>query len=63
MEMWRRFEKSLHDRLAAFAQGMREKATTNAGAEREGLLRRTRQAETFLHLQDWANSPGLQAPR
>jgi hypothetical protein len=33
-----------------------------AGAEREDLLRRARQADTASHIDDWANSAGLQAP-
>ena len=30
---------------------------------RELLLRRARQAETASHINEWLNSPGLQAPR
>ena len=62
----RRFklETPLQDRLAMFAEEMREKAANLApGPERDDLLRRARQADTASHLEDWANSPGLQPPK
>jgi hypothetical protein len=62
----RRFRQqaSLKDRLALFAKDMREKAANLApSAARDDLLRRARQADTALHLDDWANSPGLQPPK
>jgi hypothetical protein len=31
--------------------------------ERDDVLRKARQADTAAHLDDWANSPGLQAPK
>lgn len=63
MRKRRRQPLSLKDRLAAFADEMREKAEQlNPGAERDDLLRRARQADTALHLDEWANSPGLQPP-
>jgi hypothetical protein len=33
-----------------------------SGSERDQLLRRARQAETALHINDWLSSPGLQTP-
>jgi hypothetical protein len=33
------------------------------GAERDTLLKNTSQADTAAHLDEWANSPGLQPPR
>jgi hypothetical protein len=33
-----------------------------SGSERDQLLRRARQAETALHINDWLSSPGLKAP-
>jgi hypothetical protein len=54
---------SLKDRLASFAHEMREKAFRLSGAEQEALLKRARLADTASHLNDWANSPGLQPPR
>ena len=31
--------------------------------EREGLLKKASQAETAAHIDEWANSPGLQPPK
>jgi hypothetical protein len=54
----------LHDRLVSFAATVREKASRlPPGAEKEELLRKARQADTATHLNEWANSPGLQAPK
>jgi hypothetical protein len=55
---------SLKERLAAFAQDVREKADLMpAGRERDDLLQRASRAETASHLDDWVNSPGLKAPK
>jgi hypothetical protein len=62
----RRFKQkiSLQDRLAAFAKDVREKASLlPPGIEKDDLLRRARQADTASHLNEWANSPGLQPPK
>ncbi len=62
----RRFKQtdSLKDRLATFAQEMRDKAAiATPGPERDDLLRRARQADAALHAEEWANSPGLQPPK
>jgi hypothetical protein len=62
----RRFnqETPLQDRIAMFANELREKAANLApGPQRDDLLRRARQADTAQHLDDWANSPGLQPPK
>jgi hypothetical protein len=32
------------------------------GPEREALIKKARQADTASHLDEWANSPGLQPP-
>jgi hypothetical protein len=32
------------------------------GSERDQILRKARQAETALHVNDWLSSPGLRAP-
>ena len=61
----RRFHqtRSLTDRLAAWAEEVREQAAKlPAGPERDALLKKLRQADTAAHLEDWANSPGLQPP-
>jgi hypothetical protein len=55
---------SLQDRLAAWAAQVRERANTlKPGPEKEALLKKARQAETAAHLDEWANSPGLQPPK
>jgi len=61
----RRFRqtKSLQDRLAAWTEEVREQAAKlPPGPERDALLKKLRQADTASHLDDWANSPGLQPP-
>jgi hypothetical protein len=62
----RRFKQnlSLHDRLATWAKEVREQAEVlPPGPEREALLKRASQADTACHLDDWANSRGLQPPK
>jgi hypothetical protein len=62
----RRFNQqlSLQDRLSAWAKAVRKQADKlRPCPERDMLLRKARQAETASHLQDWANSPGLQSPK
>jgi hypothetical protein len=55
--------QSFHDRLASFAQRVREKAAVMpSGPQKENLLNRARQADTASHLDEWVNSPGLQPP-
>ena len=61
----RRFKQStpLKDRLAAWAEDVREQAEQlPPGPERDALLKKLSQAETASHLDDWAASPGLQPP-
>jgi hypothetical protein len=61
----RRFKQdtSLKDRLAAWADQVREEAEQlPPGPERDAMLKKARQADTASHMEDWANSPGLQAP-
>jgi hypothetical protein len=54
---------SLQDRLAAFAKDARDTAASlPAGAEKNDLLKRAHQADTALHIEEWASSPGLQSP-
>jgi hypothetical protein len=62
----RRFKQMepLQDRLASFAKNIREKASLlPQGPEKDKLLRKARRADTASHLDDWANSPGLQPPK
>jgi hypothetical protein len=61
----RRFNQttSLHDRLSAFADDLRNKAAVAVSAvEREQLLKRARLADTTLHVDDWVDSTGLKPP-
>ena len=51
------------ERLNAFAKDAREKAAKlRPGTERDDLLRKARQADTASHMDEWANSAGLQPP-
>ena len=60
----RRRSESLQDRLTAFAQETRDKASLlPPGLEQQEMLRKARQADTAAHLDDWLNSPGLQSPK
>nr|WP_249780163.1 hypothetical protein [Bradyrhizobium sp. dw_411] len=62
----RRFRQSvpLRDRLISFANEVRMKADLlPPGRERDDLLKKERQADTASHLNDWADSPGLQPPK
>jgi hypothetical protein len=55
---------SLRDRLALFAQEIREKASQlRPGPEQDALLKKARQADIASHLDASANSPGLQPPK
>jgi len=54
---------SFKDRLEAFAKNIREQASAlPAGRKRDDLLQRASRADTAAHLDDWANSLGLQPP-
>ena len=54
----------LQDRLAIHALRLKEEAQSlRPGPDREGIIRRARQAETASHVNEWLSSPGLQAPR
>jgi hypothetical protein len=58
----RRFKQSmpLKDRLAAFSEDMREKASRlKPGTKQETLLCRARQADTAADFDEWASSPVL----
>ena len=62
----RRFSKkqTLQDRVIEWAEGVRDQAAAlPPGPESDMLLKKARQAETALHLEDWVNSPGLQPPK
>jgi hypothetical protein len=62
----RRFKQtaSLSERLRIFADELRAKARLlHPGIEKDDLLRRARLADTTSHIDEWANSPGLQPPK
>ncbi|MCK1420310.1 hypothetical protein IVB14_07230 [Bradyrhizobium sp. 180] len=54
-------QTTLGDRLAAWANGIREQAEQLPhGPDRDALLKKAGIAETASHLNDWVSSPGLQ---
>jgi hypothetical protein len=54
---------TLEERLAREAERLRQEAKgTPPGIERERMIRRVRQAEIALHVNEWLSSPGLKAP-
>ena len=62
----RRFKQniSFQHGLAAWAKEICEQAAKlSLGPERDALLKKARRADTASHLDDWANSPGLQPPK
>ena len=62
----RRFKQTqtLKQRLLDRVRSLREEARqTTPGLERETLLRKARQAEAAVHLDDWLRSPGLLPPK
>jgi hypothetical protein len=66
MQYRRRFKQtiSLKERLVSFAKQVRDKASLlPPGAEKDSLLEKARRADTAAHLDEWANSPGLQPPK
>jgi hypothetical protein len=55
---------TLQDRIVAWIKEVRRQAAElPPGPEQDTLLKKARQAETAMHLEDWANSPGLQPPK
>jgi hypothetical protein len=62
----RRFKQvtTLQDRIVEWAKEVRAQAAKlPPGRDRDELLKKVRQAEAAMHLEDWANSPGLQPPK
>ncbi len=55
---------TLQDRLASWAkQVMATAHTLPPGPQRDAMLKKARQADVAVHLDDWAKSPGLQPPK
>jgi len=62
----RRFKQtnSLQNRLTAWAQEVRDKAKLlPPGPQKDEMMKKVRQADIASHLDEWANSPGLQPPK
>ena len=54
---------TLEQRLAQQAERLRQGAKgTPLGIDRERMIRRARQAEIALHVNEWLSSPNLKAP-
>ena len=65
MKRRRRFKQefTLQDRIIAWAKGVRAKAAKlPSGPDRDELLKKVRQAETAMHLDDWAHASSPQLP-
>ena len=56
---------SLDERLAEQSRQIRTQAEAlpHGSKEREGLVRKARQADTASHMNEWLTSPGLQPPK
>lgn len=55
---------SLNDRLKIFSDQLKSAAARlRPGPEQDALLKRARIADTASHINEWANSPGLQPPK
>ena len=64
MEMDRPKNSSFEERLSAFAEDVRKKASLlPPGPERDAALQKIRQAETASRLNDWASATESQAPK
>jgi len=57
-------EASFEERLEEQARRLRAQAKTlPPSKERDGLMRRARQAEITSHITEWLTSPGLASPK
>ena len=54
---------TLEERLSTHADQLRAKAKAMPRIERERILRKARQFDIALHINDWLTSPGLQPPK
>jgi len=60
----RSFKGTFKDRLASFAKDIRDKASLlPPGIEQNDLLRKARQTDIALQMDEWLSSPGLQPPK
>jgi hypothetical protein len=57
-------QTSFEERLAEHKARLERKASRlKPGPNRDELLQKARQIDTARHINEWLNSPGLQAPR
>jgi phage protein D len=49
--------------LAAAAEARKQASLLRPGIERQNLLRKAREAEAAVHMNEWLTSPGLQPPK
>jgi hypothetical protein len=49
--------------LAAAAEARKQASLLPQGIERQKLLRKAREAEAAVHMNEWLSSPGLQPPK
>jgi hypothetical protein len=58
-------QASFEERLATEARRLRElaKGLQPGSIEREQLIRKARQADTAVHMNEWLSSPGLTSPK
>jgi hypothetical protein len=57
-------KQSFADRLAQEAERLKEQADKlRPGEERDAIVKKIRQCEVASHINEWASSPGLQAPK
>jgi hypothetical protein len=55
---------TFEERLAEQKARLEKKASPlKSGPERDDLLKKAQQIDTAAHINEWLNSPGLQAPR
>ena len=60
----RSFNDTFKDQLASFAKDIRDKASLlPPGMEQDNLLRKARQTDIALQMDEWLSSPGLQPPK
>jgi len=60
----RNFKGTFKDRLVSFAKDIRDKASLlPPGMEQDDLLRKARQTDIALHMDEWLSSPDLQPPK
>ena len=54
---------TLDERLSDYADLLRAKAKAMPRIERERVLKKARQFDVALHINDWLTSPGLHSPK